>query len=150
MGMTDRHKKPGGFRKLVNSLEVTGPDKRTKILDSMRVEDLGFVTDVEKCVFTWNEFINVPDMVVSEILFHVSDYRSLALALYKDTTGVSEKFKKNCPAKQAIKIREEEELLTDVTASQKMAGQFKLIELARKLEHEGKFKLKPYNSKYPD
>ena len=56
MSLIDRHKKPGGFKKLVNSLELTTPDKRGQILSLLRQEDSVFVGNVEESIFNFEEF----------------------------------------------------------------------------------------------
>ena len=152
MTLTARHKKAGGFRKLVNSLETTAPDKRAKILDSLRVEDPEFVADVEKCIFSFDEFGAIGDMIIAEIISSLSDgeIRSLAFALYKGDEALREKFKKNMTPKQFLVFREADEAILQLKLSEKLGGQFKIVEKARILESQSKFNLKRYNPKYPD
>ena len=150
MGITDRHKKPGGFKKLINSLEVTPPQRRQVILDTMRAEDLTFVEDIEKCIFKFEEFVNLNDLMLCEFLAHVTDYKSLAVALFKSPAEIESKFKKNMIPAVQKQVRDEAEMIEKVTVGEQMAARFKLIELARAIEKENKIKLKAYNSKYPD
>jgi flagellar motor switch protein FliG len=150
MGITDRHKKPGGFRKLVNSLEVTPPQRRLKILEALKEEDADFVKDVQACLFEFDDFKNVNDMLMAEILFHMKEYKSLAVALHKTPAELSEKFKKNMVPSQMVRFREEAEAITALTVAEQMAARFRVVELARGLEKDGKIKIKSYNEKYPE
>jgi flagellar motor switch protein FliG len=149
MGVTDRHKRPGAFKKLVNSLEMTAPDRRIKILESFKVEDPEFAQDVENCIFDFAEFTKLNDLMLCEFISHITDFKALAMALYKAPEEILNRFKKNMPVKQQLKMREESELIEKLTVAEQMSARFKLIEIARDIEREGKIKLKPYNDKYP-
>jgi flagellar motor switch protein FliG len=152
MGITDRHKKPGGFKKLVQSLEITAPEKRKKILDSMRVEDPIFASDVEKSLFDFSEFMKIDDLVLCEIISEIKDMKALAIALYKAPNEWIEKFKKNMVPAKYREFKEETELLsqTPVTVGMQMSSRYKIISIARELQNQKKIVLKPYDSKYPD
>ena len=150
MGILDRHKKPGGFRKLVNSIEVTPPEKRNMILDTMLAEDPIFISDVLRCVFKFEEFDQINDMAICELLYHFKEFKTLAVALHKAPEPLVNKFKKNMAAPQAIQFREEVSMVSQIKVSEQLGARYKIIELARALQVEGKFILKPYDSKYPD
>lgn len=150
MGILDRHKKPGGFRNLVNSLEMTPPDKRQKIIESMIAEDPLFMNDVMMCIFKFEEFEKIQDMVMSEILFVMKEFKTLAVALYKAPEALATKFTKNMAPSQTMQYREEVSMINQIKVSEQMGARFKIIEIARKLQQEGKFILKPYNSNYPE
>lgn len=151
MSLIDRHKKPGGFKKLVNSLETTAPDKRKKIMDAMRAESFEFINDVEECLFAFDEFEKLEDMVMCEFIYTQTEFKTLALALHKHANqALVEKFKKNMNHKQLVQIKEQESLLNQITTGEQMAAQFKLIGKARELEKLGKMMIKKYNPKYKD
>jgi flagellar motor switch protein FliG len=153
MSIIARHKKPGGFRKLVNSLETTPVEKRIKILDSLRREDPAFVEDVEACIFNFEEFGALNDLVMAEIVGSLKpgDIKSLAYALYKcPDTALVEKFTKNMMPPIFFQYREHSESISQLHTYEQVGGRFRIIEKARELEEQRKFTLKKYISKYQD
>ena len=97
MSLIARHKKPGGFRKLVNSLETTVVEKRVKIHEALRAEDPDFIAEIEQSIFNFEEFIEMDDLIVCEVVGALSkEMRTLALALYKSPDErLVQKFFKN-------------------------------------------------------
>jgi flagellar motor switch protein FliG len=152
MSIVARHKKPGGFRKLVNSLETTPPERRTKILDSLRIDDAAFTDEVEAALFAFEEFKDVPDLMVAELVFQLkNEITALALALYhcKDEELV-DKFTRNMAASIAVAYRDAVEILSQVTVGQQVGGRFRVIQKARELQHQGIIFLKKYSDHYQD
>ncbi len=147
MSIIDRHKKPGGFRKLVLSLEVTAPEKRGSIIDSFREEDPIFAEDVSKCIFNFEEFADLSDTVICEIL-HFANMKSLAYSLYKSAPQIIERFKKNIPPKMAILFRDEMQAIGDIRIADQMAARFRIIEAARDCEDKGYITLRKMNPNY--
>jgi flagellar motor switch protein FliG len=152
MSITARHKKPGGFKKLVNSLETTAPDRQNKILEAMRAEDPDFVDEVERCLFKFEEFSLVQDLVMAEIIEGMkAEPRTLALALFKcPDTVLVEKFKKNMRPPIAFEVKEVTEGLTQVLQREQISSRYRIIAKARELESQRKITLKKYSQKYPD
>ncbi|MBI3542037.1 MAG: hypothetical protein HY075_02000 [Deltaproteobacteria bacterium] len=151
MSVTDRHKKPGCFRKLVNSLESTAPDRRVKIIESFKAEDPEFARYAEESVFKFEDFLNTPDNVMCELMDGMkSDMRTLAMALYHAPESMLAKFTKNMPTPQQQTFKEQSEEFQKVLAREQMAAQFRVVAKARELEDHGKLKLKKYLGNYPD
>ena len=152
MSITARHKKPGGFKKLVNSLETTVLEKRTSILEAMRKEDPDFVSEVEQCIFNFEEFININDLVVAEIIAAFQkEMKTVAVALYKcSDKALLEKFTKNMIAPAMRAMREEQETLEQVRLNEQVGARFRIIAKARELEQRGSFQLKRYSQVYKD
>lgn len=149
MGLIDRHKKPGGYRKLVNSLEITSPDKRAKILETLRIEDSAFVEDVEKDILNFDELGAINEMMISELVSSMREMQTLAVALYKTPPDFIAKFTKSMTPAQQRRFHEETMTIDQLTVAQRMASQFKVVETARLLQEEGKITIKEYNTKYP-
>ncbi len=150
MSLTARHKKPGAFRKLVNSLEITPQDRRAKILNAMRVEDPDFVTAVEKCLFEFAEFKNLNEMILADVVYAMKDdMRSVAIALYKcKDEELLGKFVKSMLPAQGSAFKEELSMLTAITVGQQKGAQFKVIEKARELQENGVVTIKEYAPQY--
>ena len=151
MSTTARHKRKGGFRKLVQSLETTTPDKRGHILDVMKKEDPEFVEEVERCLFQFDEFLNLKDLVIAELAGEfLNEPKTLALALYKMEGPLAEKFYKNMNAKLTMAVKEAASMLSDVKVREQVSARFRMISKARELEAASRFILKKYSEKYGD
>lgn len=150
MGMTDRHKKQGGFKKLVNSLETTSHDKRVKILEAMAQEDPAFIDEVQKSIFEFSEFAKISDMAICELVCAFSEeMKTIALALYRlEDQALIDKFLRNMPPREMSAYRSAHENLTSVLGRERTSAQFRIINKARELEAQNKFTLKRYSSKY--
>jgi flagellar motor switch protein FliG len=150
--LTNRHKKPGGFRKLVNSLETTVLEKRSKIIEMMRQEDPEFIEQVEASLFNFDDFMSVDDLVLCEILGFLKDEpRTLAVALYHaSNAALIDKFTKNMPPALRFNFKDETENLRGVTQREQIAARFRIIQKTRDMEKPKRFNLKKYSSQYPD
>lgn len=150
MSLTARHKKPGGFKKLVNTLEVTPDDRRIKILSAMKAEDPEFVAEVEKCIFEFEEFAKLPDMVITDIIYGMkNDMRSVAIALYKCKDPVLlEKFVKNMLPAQGGAFKDETGTLDKITVSEQKGARYRIITKARELQDSGAFEIKKYSPNF--
>lgn len=140
-----RHKKPGGFEKLVNSLEITAPDKREKIMEALSVEDPVFMDRVKQSILTFEELKAVPTELLMEVIYKLGNMQYLALALYKVTDQeLVDKFIKCIPPKQMVQYKEQVEALDKVTTGQRQGAQFKIVEAARAVQADRGIKIKPY------
>lgn len=150
MSLTARHKKPGGFRKLVNSLETTPPERRLKILEAMRKEDPDFVAEAESCIFTFEDFEKINDLIVCEIVGALNkEMRTFALALFKcEADPIHAKFTKNMNPREMFEFRDWTENLKDVKTYERTAARYRIIEKAREMEQRRVFTLKKYSGTY--
>ena len=145
MSLVARHKKPGAFEKLVQSLEITSPEKREKIMATLDAEDPVFMDRVRKSMLSFNELKALSEGVIMEIFFLMGKMEYLALALYKwDDKELVEKFLKCIPPKQMAEYKEAVEGLGQVTKGRREGAQFKLVEVARQLQMEKGIKIKAY------
>lgn len=150
MGMIDRHKKRGGFKKLVNSLETTHPEKRAKIIAMLKEEDPILMEKVEQSIFDFSEFETMSDLLVCEILSQFKEFKTLAIALYKcPNEALIAKFLKQMAPAQRREYNEQVETLRGVTVSEQNAARFRIVESSRALEKSGKFTLKRYLTDEP-
>ena len=145
MSLVARHKKPGAFEKLVNSLEITSPEKRDKIMETLEAEDPVFMERVKKSMLTFGELKVLPEGIIMEVLYLLDKMEYLALALYKlDDKELVDKFMRCIPSKQMIAYRDAVEGLGQVTKGRREGAQFKIVEAARKLQSEKSMKIKAY------
>ena len=146
MSLVARHKRAGGFRKLVNSIETTPPDKRAKILEAMRKEDPDFISEVENSVFSFEDFLKISDLIIGDIIDALkTEPKTWALALYHSDVTLVEKFTKNMRPDEYHPYKEALEMLPSVLAREQLAARFRIISKARELESRHKFVLKKYS-----
>lgn len=152
MSITARHKKPGGFRKLVNSLELTPEDKREKILETFRQEDPEFVAEVTKCIFSFEEFKLLNAMIVTDVVVAMKpEMRTLAVALYKcKDHELLGHFQACMPSAQAAAFRDETGMLAGITVGEQKGARYRVIEKARELQNSGVVMIKKYSPLYAD
>lgn len=147
MSLVARHKRPGGFRKLVNSIETTPPEKRAKILEAMRKEDPDFIGEVENSLFEFEDFLKINDLIIGEIIGALkTEPKTWALALYRADAALIEKFTKNMRPPELHPYREALEALTSVLAREQLAARYRIVSKARELESHNKFTLKKYSA----
>lgn len=115
----------------------------------MREEDPEFVAEVERYIFHFEEFKNLPDMMMADVIHQFrSEMKSVVMALYKADEELINKFKKNMHPVEASLFKAESELWTQVKVSEQMGARFRMIEKARSLQEQGVIVLKRYSPKY--
>lgn len=151
MSVTARHKRPGGFRKLVIALETTIPSRRKVILDSLRSEDPDLARLAEESLFSFDDFVTVTEASLCELMdAFKNDGRTVALALYHADKGLIERFTKNMPVSTLRSYKEHSEVLTEVRDNERTSARFRVISKARELESAARIKLKPLKGNYPE
>lgn len=143
MSNLTRHKKPNGFYKLVTFLETLPKDKRSELLSHMKEEDAQFAETAEKYIFNFEEFVNLSDEIMCEIV-HTLDLPNLAVALYKcSDEKLVDKFVKNIPRQKQITYKNEVDMLGSITVARQFTARIRIIETARELEDTKNLKIKP-------
>jgi flagellar motor switch protein FliG len=149
MSLVMRHKKKGGFKKLVFSLETTAFDKRKLILDAMRKEDPDFIAEVEGSIFNFEEFLGINDLIIAEVVGAMKkEMRMLALALFKCDEELIKKFTKNMRPNEHFEFRDFTSAFTKVLEREQMGARFRVIVKSRELEAARKIVLKKISPKY--
>jgi flagellar motor switch protein FliG len=136
MGVYTRYKKdPGGFRKLVELLEVTPKDKRDKMIEIGVQEDAEYTKRALSFCYNFLDILNLPDAELAEVL-GISSPRTVAMAFSASGPGMHEKVLKLSPRQSQIEIKD----LIEATYKPNEVGgaQFKIIEATRQLERRGK------------
>ena len=145
MSLTARHKKPGAFEKLVQSLEITSPEKRAKIIAALEADDPVFMDRVKRSMLAFPELKALKVEILMEVVYAVGKMEYLALALYKlEDKELVDKFLKCIPPKEMLAYKEAVEGLDKVTQGQREGAQFKIVEASRKVEYDKHIKIKPY------
>ena len=123
-----------GVADLLNRLE---PNSSKNILETIEKEDPKLALSIRNLMFTFEDFLGVPDVGIRELLGQV-DKKTLALAL----RGASEELKlyifKSMSSRAVEMLKEDMEVLGAVKSRDVVKAQQELVAVARKLETEGK------------
>jgi flagellar motor switch protein FliG len=126
-----------GVADLLNRLE---PNSSKNILETIEKEDPKLALSIRNLMFTFEDFLGVPDVGIRELLSQV-DKKTLALAL----RGASEELKlyifKSMSSRAVEMLKEDMEVLGAVKSRDVIRAQQELVAVARRLETEGKLTL---------
>lgn len=148
--MTARHKRPGAFKKLVQSLEVTPPERRQKIIAALASEDAELAVHAESSLFKFEEFEKVPDPIVTEVLTALqNEPRTLAMALAGVEQALCDKFIANMSPVLRSEYKGLAAEFAGIGPRERQAARFRVIAKAREIEEGGRFMLKRYSGSYP-
>jgi flagellar motor switch protein FliG len=140
MGVYSRYKRdPGGFRTLVELMEVTPKVRREKMIEVGMKEDPEYTTQALRYLMTFEDIVQLPDLELTEVLSKVPP-RFTALAVSKSSEKIQERFLKMAPPRIAGKIRDC--LNADAALYEVGGAQLKLVSAARELEKLGHVKTK--------
>jgi flagellar motor switch protein FliG len=121
---------------------LNNSDKRTEanILQAMEDYDPEMAEKVRKLMFVFEDLVMVPDLGIREILKEVRN-EELTLALKTTSEELKKKIFKNLSKRAGEMLQEDLSLLGPVRLSDVEAAQQSVINIARRLEREGKLVL---------
>ena len=131
----------GGVKVVAELLNQASSKVTTQILDSIEKENLDLATSIRNQMFTFEDFIQVPDAGIRELLGQ-ADKKTLAIAL----KGASEELKahlfKSMSSRAVEMLKEDTEALGQIRAKDINQARTDIVAIARKLETEGKLVLR--------
>lgn len=126
-----------GAADLLNQLD---PNASKAILESIEQEDPKMALGIRNLMFTFEDLMGVPETGIRELLGQL-DKKTLAMAL----RGASEELKnlifKSMSTRAVDMLKEDMEVLGPVRTKDVHQAQHEIVEVARKLEAEGKLVL---------
>ena len=126
-----------GAADLLNQLD---PNSSKAILESIEKEDPKMALGIRNLMFTFEDLLGVPETGIRELLGQL-DKKTLAMAL----RGASEELKnlifKSMSTRAVDMLKEDMEVLGPVRTKDVHQAQHEIVEMARKLEAEGKLVL---------
>jgi flagellar motor switch protein FliG len=130
-----------GLSAVAELLNRIDPGTTRQILETIERSDASLAISVRNLMFTFEDFVTVPEISMREVLSAL-DKKTLALALKSASEEVRNHIFK-CMSSRAVEmLREDMEALGLVRASEVAKAQLEAVSLARKLEAEGKLRLK--------
>ena len=131
----------GGVKAVADLLNQIDQEVSTTILESIEQDNAQLATTIRNLMFTFEDFLEVPDTGIRELLGQV-DKKTLATAL----KGASEDLKNHifkCMSSRAVEmLKEDMDVLGPVRSRDVHTAQHEIVAVARRLESEGKLTLK--------
>ena len=129
-----------GFKGAADLLNQLDPNASKSILENIEKEDPKMALGIRNLMFTFEDLLGVPETGIRELLGQL-DKKTLAMAL----RGASEELKnlifKSMSSRAVDMLKEDMEVLGPVRTKDVNQAQHEIVEVARKLEAEGKLVL---------
>jgi flagellar motor switch protein FliG len=140
MGDTAR-KSYSGFKAVADLLNRVNAEEAKKILEAIEENDAELALSIRNLMFTFEDLITVPAASIREIVSGV-DKRQLALALRGANEELRAQIFKSMSTRAVEMMKEDMEVLGPVRSREVAQAQQEILNLARRLETEGKVILK--------
>jgi flagellar motor switch protein FliG len=140
MGDTVR-KSYSGFKAVADLLNRLNAEESKKILETIEDGQPELALSIRNLMFTFEDLVTVPPATIREIVSGV-DKRQLALALRGANEELRAQVFKSMSSRAVEMLKEDMEVLGPVRSREVAAAQQEILNLARRLETEGKVVLK--------
>jgi flagellar motor switch protein FliG len=140
MGDTAR-KSYSGFKAVADLLNRVNAEEAKKILETIEEGQPELALSIRNLMFTFEDLVTVPPATIREIVGGV-DKRQLAMALRGANDDLRAQIFKSMSSRAVEMLKEDMEVLGPVRSREVAAAQQEILNLARRLEAEGKVVLK--------
>ncbi|HWG19161.1 MAG TPA: flagellar motor switch protein FliG [Terracidiphilus sp.] len=140
MGDTQR-RSYSGFKAVADLLNRLNADESKHILEAIENSEPELALNIRNLMFTFDDLITVPAATIREIVSGV-DKRQLALALRGANDELRAQIFKSMSSRAVEMLKEDMEVLGPVRSREVGQAQQEILNLARRLESEGKVILK--------
>ena len=129
--------KIGGVEPLAEMLNLIDKATEEQILDNLEERDPELAEQIRQLMFTFDDLVKVDDRGIQELIKNVNNDK-WKVALKTSSEAVRELVFKNMSERAAKMLREDMEAMSAVKLSDVEKLQFEVVQMARKLESEGK------------
>jgi len=129
-----------GFKGAADLLNQLEPIKSKSILELIEKDDPKMALGIRNLMFTFEDLLGVPEAGVRELLGQL-DKKALALSLRGATEELKNLIFKSMSSRAVDMLKEDMEVLGAVRAKDVNQAQREIVEVARRLEAEGKLVL---------
>jgi len=130
-----------GFKAVADLLNRLNAEESKKILETIEESQPKLALSIRNLMFTFEDLITVPPATIREIVSGV-DKRQLALALRGANEELRAQIFKAMSSRAVEMLKEDMEVLGPVRSREVAQAQREILDLARRLEAEGKVVLK--------
>lgn len=129
--------KVGGIEPIVEMLNLMDKATEESMLDRLEERDPDLAENIRKLMFVFDDLVKIDDRGMQTILREVKP-EQLKLALKTASEAVKELIFKNMSQKAAENLKEEITIMGPSKISDVEAAQFAIVQVARRLNEEGK------------
>jgi flagellar motor switch protein FliG len=140
VGDTER-KSYSGFKAVADLLNRLNAEEAKKILETIEDNQPELALNIRNLMFTFEDLVTVPAASIREIVASI-DKRQLALALRGANEELQAQVFKSMSSRAVEMLKEDMEILGPVRSREVAQAQQEILQLARRLESEGKVILK--------
>ncbi len=131
----------GGVKAVADLLNQTDQETSKGILETIEQDNTELATSIRNLMFTFEDFLEVPDTGLRELLGQI-DKKMLAVSLKAASEDLRNHIFK-CMSSRAVEmLKEDMEALGPMRSRDVQAAQQEVVNVARRLETEGKMVLK--------
>ncbi len=112
-----------------------------QILESIEKDNADLATSIRNQMFTFEDFVQVPDVGIRELLAQV-DKKTLATALKNASEELKTHLFRSMSSRAVEMLKEDTEALGQIRAKDINQARVDIVAIARKLEAEGKLVLR--------
>lgn len=131
------HQKIGGVEPIAEMLNLIDKATEEQILDNLEERDPELAEQVRQLMFVFDDLIKVDDRGIQELIKNVNNEK-WKIALKTASEAVRELVFKNMSERAATMLREDMEAMQAVKLADVENIQYEIVQVARKLEEEGK------------
>jgi flagellar motor switch protein FliG len=136
-----KRKSYSGFKAVADLLNRVNAEEAKRILESIEDDQPELALNIRNLMFTFEDLLTVPPATIREIVSEV-DKRQLALALRGANEELKAQVFKSMSSRAVDMLKEDMEIMGPVRSREVAAAQQEILNLARRLEAEGKVILK--------
>jgi len=129
--------KIGGVEPLAEMLNLIDKASEETILDSLEERDPELAEEIRQLMFVFDDLVKIDERGIQELVKNVPNDK-WKIALKTASESVSELIFKNMSERAAEMLKEDMEAMSAVKLSDVEEAQFEVVQVARKLEEEGK------------
>jgi flagellar motor switch protein FliG len=141
MGEGRSRRSYSGFKVVAELLNMLDQDSSKTILEEIETNQPQVAIGIRTLMFTFDDLLTVPATSIREIVA-AADKRTLALALKAAKDGIRSHLYKAMSSRAVEMLKEDMETMGPVRSKDVNAAQQELLQLARRLESEGKVVLR--------
>jgi flagellar motor switch protein FliG len=139
--------KIGGVEPLAEMLNLIDKATEEQILDGLEERDPDLADQIRQLMFVFDDLVKIDERGIQELIKNVNNDK-WKIALKTASENVSELVFKNMSTRAAEMLREDIEAMGAVKLADVEAMQFEIVQVARKLEEEGKIIIASGDSAY--
>ena len=129
--------KIGGVEPLAEMLNLIDKATEEQILDNLEERDPELAEQIRQLMFVFDDLVKIDDRGIQELVKGVTNER-WKVALKTASEAVRDLIFRNMSERAAVMLKEDMEAMAAVKLSDVESAQFEIVQVARKLEEEGK------------